>query len=136
MRIGELSKRTGVTVQAIRLYERRRLLPKPPRTAAGYRIYSEKYVDAVRLIQQGQQFGFTLAEIRRILALFAVPDEGTGRTKYRAGDHACVAEILRIGARKLADLDNQVKSLQLKRRQLAAALNELGAPRRSSAKLA
>ena len=126
MRIGELSKRTGASVQAIRLYERRRLLKKPPRTPAGYRVYSEDYVDMVRLIHQGQHFGFTLNEIRRVLALFAVPDLVTGTTKYQKGDHACVTEILRIAAAKLDDLDKQIESLGCKRRELESALQQLG----------
>jgi DNA-binding transcriptional MerR regulator len=108
MRIGELSRRTGVSVQAIRLYERRRLLKKPPRTPAGYRVYSEDYVDMVRLIHRGKHFGFTLSEISKVLALFAVPDDATGTTPYQRGEHACVTEILRIGARKLDDLDHQL----------------------------
>jgi len=125
MQIGELSRRTGASVQAIRLYERRRLLKKPPRTPAGYRVYSEEYVDMVRLIHRGKHFGFTLDEIRKVLALFAVPDETTGTTPYQRGEHACVAEILRIGARKLDDLEHQMELLQRKRQELAAALNEL-----------
>jgi DNA-binding transcriptional MerR regulator len=126
MRIGELARRTGASVQAIRLYERRRLLKKPPRTPAGYRIYSEEYVDIVRLIHRGKHFGFTLNEIRKVLALFAVPDDTTGTTRYQRGEHACVAEILRIGARKLGDLDHQMELLKRKRKDLAKALNELG----------
>lgn len=128
MRIGELSKRTGISVQAIRLYERRRLLKAPPRTPAGYRAYSEDYVDMVRLIHQGKQFGFTLNEIRKILGLFAVPDSVTGRTRYQPGEHACVVEILRIGAKKLEDLENQIASLRRKRNELKVALNQLAAP--------
>lgn len=128
MRIGELSRRTGASVQAIRLYERRHLLKKPPRTPAGYRVYSEEYVDMVRLIHRGKHFGFTLNEIRKVLALFAVPDDTTGTTPYQRGEHACVAEVLRIGARKLDDLDHQMELLKGKRKELAVALNELRTP--------
>jgi DNA-binding transcriptional MerR regulator len=134
MRIGELSKRTGASVQAIRLYERRRLLKKPLRTPAGYRVYSEDYVDVVRLIHQGKQFGFTLNEIRGILALFAVPDDATGTTRYQPGEHACVVEILRIGAKKLESLDSQIASLRRKRSELRVALHELATPKRRGRK--
>jgi MerR family mercuric resistance operon transcriptional regulator len=78
MRIGEFSRLAGVSVQAIRFYERRRLLKKPPRTSSGYRIYSEQDLENVKVIRQCQHFRFTLREIRRILSLFAVPDERTG----------------------------------------------------------
>ncbi len=133
MLIGEVSRRAGASVQAIRLYERRRLLRKPPRTPAGYRVYSEQDLEVVRLIRQAQQYGFTLRELRKILALFAVPDERTGRTPYGRGEHACVMETLRIGEEKLRDLDEQIASLRKKRRELAAALAKMrstGAPSR------
>ncbi len=133
MLIGEVSRRAGASVQAIRLYERRRLLRKPPRTPAGYRVYSEQDLEVVRLIRQAQQYGFTLRELRKILALFAVPDERTGRTPYGRGEHACVTETLRIGEEKLRDLDEQIASLRKKRRELAAALAKMrssGAPSR------
>lgn len=129
MRIGELSKRTGVSVQAIRLYERRRLLKKPPRTPAGYRVYSEQYVDMVSLIQQGKRFGFSLREISKVLALFAVPDEASGTTRFQPGEQACVVEILRIGGKKLEELNAQIESLRRKHKELTRALNELRRPR-------
>lgn len=128
MKIGELSRRAGVSVQAIRFYERQRLLKKPPRTPAGYRIYSEQDLDAIRLITHGKRFGFTLNEIRQVLNLFAVPDE-TGRCRYGKGEHACVAEILRIGSAKLDYLERQIASLKLKRAELICALDELRVPR-------
>jgi DNA-binding transcriptional MerR regulator len=52
MRIGELAKRAGVSVQAIRFYERRRLMRTPRRTATGYRIYSEQDLENVTLIKK------------------------------------------------------------------------------------
>jgi DNA-binding transcriptional MerR regulator len=131
MRIGELAKRTGASVQAIRFYERKRLLKKPPRTSSGYRFYSEEYVDMVLLIHRGQQFGFTLSEIRKILVLFAVPDEVTGTTRYQRGEYACLTEILRLGGEKLSDLDHQIESLTRKRHELATALNELKRPKKA-----
>ena len=79
----------------------------------------------VLLIHRGQHFGFTLNEIRKVLALFAVPDDATGTTPYQKGDHACVAEILRIGAGKLGDLNHQMELLQRKHKELSMALNEL-----------
>ena len=125
MRIGEFSRLAGVSVQAIRFYERRRLLKKPPRTSGGYRIYSEQDLETVKWIRQCQDFGFTLREIRGILALFVVPDERTGRTPYGHGDHSCVLEVVRIGEQKLSDLDEQIESLTKRRKELAAALDRL-----------
>lgn len=58
MRIGELAKRAGVSVQAIRFYERRRLMRTPRRTSAGYRIYNEQDLESVTLIKKMQPIWF------------------------------------------------------------------------------
>jgi len=66
MRIGELAKRAGVSIQAIRFYERRRLMRTPRRTAAGYRQYSAEAVKRVRLIRRALAAA-KLAELDRQL---------------------------------------------------------------------
>ncbi len=129
--IGELSRRAGVSVQAIRFYERKGLLKKPLRTTGGYRTYSERDLEVVRMIRQGQRFSFTLTEIRRILALFAVPDERSGKPRYARGDRACLAEILWIGEGKLASMNEQIDSLTERRQELAGALDGLRRGRNS-----
>ena len=69
MRIGELAKAAGVHVQTIRFYERRGLLPPPPRLSGGYRDYRADVVPLVQFIKQVQAHGYTLEEIRELLAL-------------------------------------------------------------------
>ncbi len=69
MRIGELAKAAGVHVQTIRFYERRRLLPAPPRSYGGYRDYQADIVHQVQFIKQVQAHGYALEEIRELLAL-------------------------------------------------------------------
>ena len=76
----------------------------------------------VRLIHRAKHFGFTLNEIRKVLALFAVPDDATGTTPYQRGEHSCVAEVLRIGARKLDDLDHQMESLKTQAQRVSGGL--------------
>lgn len=65
--ISELAAQAGVKVATIRYYERRGLLPEPPREANGYRRYPERDVSRVRYIRRAQDFGFTLAEIAELL---------------------------------------------------------------------
>ncbi|MDR9855202.1 MerR family transcriptional regulator [Paenibacillus sp. VCA1] len=67
--IGELANQAGVHLETVRYYERRGLIPEPPRTKAGYRMYSEADVDHIRWIRQAQAIGFTLEEIRYLLML-------------------------------------------------------------------
>jgi len=125
MRIGELARIAGLNVQTIRFYERRGLLRKPLRTGSGQRRYSAGDVELLQTISQAKRLGFTLREIRRILSLWAVPDEGTGKTRYARGSHACLEEIAAIGSRKLAALDEQVRALQATRKELQRALKTI-----------
>jgi len=69
MQIGELAKRTALTVDAIRFYEKRRLLPKPVRSAGRFRLYTDDDMERVRFIQQVQGLGFSLVEIRELIDL-------------------------------------------------------------------
>ena len=62
--IGELAEAAGVGLDTVRYYERRGLLPEPPRTASGYRQYGAADLDRLRHIARAKQLGFTLAEIR------------------------------------------------------------------------
>jgi len=69
MYIGELSRRTGCNVETIRYYERARLIPRPNRTASGYRTYGEDHVRRLRFVRRCRGLGFSLDEIRGLLAL-------------------------------------------------------------------
>ncbi|BEN44789.1 MULTISPECIES: MerR family transcriptional regulator [Serratia] len=69
MKIGELAERAGVAASAIRYYEQQGLLPKAVRGVNGYRVYSESALERLHLIQIGQNLGFSLQAIQRVLAL-------------------------------------------------------------------
>lgn len=127
MRIGELAKQAGVSVQAVRFYERRRLLPTPRRTAAGYRQYKESDLEIVQTIKRMQRFGFTLREVRPVLQLYALPSDGTGRTPYPRGSHECLREVAEIGEKKLSAMNEQIRSLAGIRDELEAALRQVRA---------
>lgn len=67
MNISELSKRSGLTTPTIRYYEQIKLLPKAKRKSNGYREYSDNDLKQLMLIQQAQQVGFSLADIKAFL---------------------------------------------------------------------
>ncbi|HEV2342011.1 MAG TPA: heavy metal-responsive transcriptional regulator [Candidatus Acidoferrales bacterium] len=69
MHIGEVAKRAGVTSDAIRFYERCGILAKPPRTDAGYRLYSPDNVAVVLFLRRAQTLGFSLPQIRELVSL-------------------------------------------------------------------
>jgi len=81
--IGHLAKSAGVNLETVRYYERRGLLPKPPRSASGYRLFPSDAARRLRFIRRAQELGFSLKEIRELLSL-RVSRTTTSRD-FRAG---------------------------------------------------
>lgn len=69
MQIGIVAKKTGVSVDAIRFYERNGLLPHPPRSLGGFRQYGEDDIETLVFIRRVQGLGFKLSEIQGLLRL-------------------------------------------------------------------
>ncbi len=67
--IGEVAREAGVPIETVRYYERRGLIPPPPRTRAGYRKYPADATRRIQFIRRAQGLGFTLNEIARLLTL-------------------------------------------------------------------
>jgi len=67
--IGELSRVTGVNIETIRYYERIKMLPKPPRTAAGRRTYGSTHVRLLAFIKRSRELGFSPDDVRKLLRL-------------------------------------------------------------------
>jgi len=111
LKIGEVSRRSGVGIEALRFYERQGLLGNPPRTESGYRLYDEEALERLEFIKRAQVLGFSLAEIARVIA------------EKRAGQSPC-AEVREIVRRRLKELDERLKEMQRYRKELAAALSE------------
>ncbi len=105
MTIGTLSARTGCHIETIRYYERHGLLPKAPRTASGYRQFSEDHAIRLRFIRRAQELGFTLKEVKELLAIRVKPGS------------AC-ADVRRKAEAKIADVDAKIRRLQAMRRAL------------------
>ncbi len=99
LKIGEIAEQSQVNLQTIRYYEREGLLPKPPRLASGYRVFSPDAVRRVRFIKKAQELGFSLKEIKELLAIRFDPE----------GDCSMVRKLARA---KLADIDEKMRSLE------------------------
>jgi MerR family redox-sensitive transcriptional activator SoxR len=69
LRIGEVAQRSGLAASAIRFYEAERLLPKPERRS-GQRVYPEAVLDQLAMIDLAKRAGFTVAEIKQLVAGF------------------------------------------------------------------
>ena len=127
MRIGELAKRAGVSVQAIRFYERRRLMRTPRRTPAGYRLYDQNDLESVAIIKKMQRFGFKLVEIRRVLQLWVLPSDSGAASPYQEGSLDCLREALKLGERKLQSMNEQICSAIQIRDELVQELGQIRA---------
>jgi len=125
VRIGELARQAGISVQSVRFYERRGLLPTPPRSAGGYRQYKDSDLEIVRTIKRLQQFDCTLAEVRRVLELYALPT--VGGTPHPRGCDDCLVEAAELAKQKLKALDEKIDVLVAIRRDLMKLLREMQA---------
>ncbi len=109
MQIGIVAKKIGLSVDAIRFYERNALLPRPPRTQGGFRQFAETDVETLAFIRRVQGLGFKLSEIRGLLSL-----RGTRL-------QPC-APVRRRLKEKLADVQQKLTDLQKLEDELRLAL--------------
>lgn len=104
--IGEVARQAGVGVETVRFYERQELLAEPQRRASGYRQYEEEAVAVLRFIRRAKELGFTLREIKGLLALRL--DTTATRVEVRQQAKAKVADI----EARIADLQRMRDALQ------------------------
>ncbi|GAC1643560.1 MAG: Cu(I)-responsive transcriptional regulator [Acidobacteriaceae bacterium] len=109
VQIGLVAAQTGLTVDAIRFYERERLSSQPQRSAGGYRLYRQSEIDQLHFIRKAQELGFSLHEIREILI---VSNEKT---------EAC-AHVRELIERKLTTVREKLRELKRLERQLNSSL--------------
>ena len=89
--IGQLAHETGINPESVRFYEAQDLLPEPPRSTVGYRMYSRTAVLRIRFIKRAQDLGFSLKEIKELLSL--ADDQTTDCADVRALAQTKVDEI-------------------------------------------
>ncbi len=109
LKIGEVSQASGIGIEALRFYERSGLLGKPARTASGYRSYDAGVLDRLTFIRKAQTLGFSLDEIRRIIA------------ESKAGESPC-EEVREIVRKRLVELDERLRQMRRYRKELSETL--------------
>jgi len=105
MTIGHLAREAGVNLETVRYYERRGLLPKPPRSASGYRLFPTDAARRLRFIRRAQELGFSLKEIRELLSL-------------RVSRSTTSRDIRARAEAKIADIEAKIRSLESMKKTL------------------
>ena len=99
MQIGQLAQHADVPIDTVRYYERQGILPPPQRRASGYRQYHPDDVARLRYVRRAKALGFSLAEVRELLALSSRPAEDMAGLKAAASEKLAGVEY------KLAELE-------------------------------
>jgi DNA-binding transcriptional MerR regulator len=114
--IGKIASLSNVTADTLRYYEREGLISPAAKSDGGYRLYDRDAVRRVRFIKEAQHCGFTLTEIRQLLAL-------------RASDAACCRDVRRVAVEKQLQLEAKIKAMRAMSKvldRLIAACNKEG----------
>ncbi len=109
--IGNVAKLAEVHIETLRYYERKGVVPRPPRTISNYRRYPEDTVRRVRFVKHAQELGFSLKEIKELLALHGARGAGCRNVQQRA-------------AAKITEIEEKIRSLQGMRRALHILLEQ------------
>ena len=109
--IGKVAKAVGLGVETVRFYEREGLIPEPPRSEAGYRLYPEDTIPRLLFILRAKGLGFTLVEIRELLSLSAAPE-------------ACCKDVRDRAQTKIADIEARVAQLLAMKKALEGLVEQ------------
>lgn len=103
--IGKVARSAGLAIDTVRYYEREGLIEKPARSPAGYRHYRPEVTARLRFIRQAKELGFSLSEIRELLALKVTPGKSCADVRARA--EAKIANV----AQRIAQLNRMKRAL-------------------------
>ena len=109
MKIGQVASEAGVSIDTVRFYERRGVLPRAPRTAAGYRVFTRDAVHRITMVRKLQELGLTLDEISGVMAA------------RRASRATCESERWRLRA-SLDRIDTRIADLTRRQGEVRDAL--------------
>ncbi len=109
--IGKLSSQTGVNIETIRYYEKEGILPAPPRTEGGHRLYTEEHLKRLMFVRRSRELGFSLDEIRTMLDM------------VDGGNLTC-AEVKNITLKHLDDVRDKISDLQKLEKTLKAIASQ------------
>jgi MerR family mercuric resistance operon transcriptional regulator len=116
MKTGQVARQSGVNTQTLRYYERRGLLPVPPRRPSGYREYTSHAVAVVRFVKRAQELGFSLDEVESLLELAAGGPPNCDKARG-------------LARQKLAEMDGKISRLRAMQGSLRRLVETCEKPR-------
>ncbi len=105
--IGQLAKQANCKVETVHYYEKTDLMPKPPRSEGGHRIYTLSHIKRLNFIRRSRELGFSIQKIRELLRFIDEPDHYCGEVKGMAMLHA------REVQQKIDDLEKLKSALNM-----------------------
>jgi MerR family Zn(II)-responsive transcriptional regulator of zntA len=109
--IGKMAGLAKVSADTLRYYERERLIEPATKSGSGYRLYEPDDLRRIRFIKQAQQCGFSLSEIRSLLAL-------------RTSSAACCRDVRRLAVEKRSQIEAKIKAMKLMSKALEHLIAE------------
>ncbi|MCP4596461.1 heavy metal-responsive transcriptional regulator [Neptuniibacter sp.] len=106
LKIGQVAKQAGLTVEAIRYYEQRGLIPEPHRLDSGYRVYPESILTRLHFINRCKDLGFSLQEISELLSIQINPENSSALVKEQ------VENKITLVKEKISELQKLQDSLE------------------------
>ena len=98
MTIGVLAKKSDVTVETVKFYEKEGILPKPLKPSSGFRSYPEDYISRIQFIRRAQELGFTLREVKELF-------------KLKVDKKATCGQVMKKTDEKIVEVDRKIKDL-------------------------
>jgi Cu(I)-responsive transcriptional regulator len=106
LKIGQVAKQSGLTVETVRYYEQRGLIPEPQRLDSGYRVYPESILTRLNFINRCKDLGFSLQEISELLSIQIDPDNSSALVKEQ------VEHKIELVKEKISELQKLQGSLE------------------------
>lgn len=111
LKIGQVAKQAGLTVEAVRYYEQRGLIPEPHRLDSGYRVYPETILTRLHFINRCKDLGFSLQEISELLSIQINPENSSALVKEQVENKISLVKEKISELQKLQDSLEQLSGL-------------------------
>ncbi len=111
--IGQVAKRIGCKTETIHYYEKIQLIPRPPRTEGGHRVFSSPYIKQLNFVLRARELGFSILQIRELLTFMEEPAH-------------CCAEVKQLATQHQQNIQQKIADLECLQQALQTMINQCG----------